>query len=199
MAVQALPVIVGNVEVKGLHWPADILSVNVVQSPPLRPDSPVKDIILMAGVAGFLSGNAMVLEVSCREVMRVIHVKAPSVRFHDVAGEAECGLFGAFHLFRGTEEATQDWQSEQCDEGEDFSVAVRGERGAKNEHEDQAYAQREQKQGERLRRNHADSSPFKPVTTAELKKPPNGAYFAGARERMYATRPVISSALRVFV
>ena len=167
MAVQALPVVIGHVEMNRIHRRAEVLHVDVVQTAPFRADSSIKDVVFVAGKACLLGGNAVVLEVRGWDVFLVVHVQAPAVWFHDVTGETKRRLFGPIHLFRRAQETAQDGQGEQRHERQNFPATVRGERRPKNKQKDEARAQPEQHHDERLRRKHHADSTLPELTSVQ--------------------------------
>ncbi len=98
MTVQAFPVVIRRVEPDWIHRPAQISHIDMLQATPLGADSPVKHEIFTTGIARFLGRNVVVLEVSRRDTVRIVHMEAPSVWLHVVARETESRVLRALHL-----------------------------------------------------------------------------------------------------
>ena len=79
---------------------AEILHVDVVQPVQFGPEPAKHRIVCVAGVAGLVGWDAVILKVRGGKVNRVIHIKAATVRLHDVAGEAERRALGSFEFRR---------------------------------------------------------------------------------------------------
>src|SRR5580658_2196070 len=89
MAVQAFPVVVGLVKADGVHRRSKPVDIDVVQPFHLGMYGAKHGVIGMAGVAGLVRGDSMILEMSSGDIGLVVHVQAPPVGFHDVARKAE--------------------------------------------------------------------------------------------------------------
>ena len=123
VAVQAFAIVVGLVELDifGPGGSAEILDVDVAQASELGAKSSIKAVIGVAGVAGFVGRDAMVLEMGGRNVGRIIHVEAFAVGFHDVAGKAKLRLFGTFYVGGGCHGSAKNRQHTEGNEGEHFT------------------------------------------------------------------------------
>ena len=101
VAVQALAVVEGGVELDvGRLWHfAEVLHINVPQPAKFGVDGAEHSVVRVAGVAGMIAGNKIILKMPGGDVTRIIHVEALAEIVHDVAGEAELRAGGAFHVF----------------------------------------------------------------------------------------------------
>ena len=133
--MKAFAVVIRRVQtdVRGRRWFAQILHVNVTHASPFGTNTSIEHVIGVTRVAGFVGWNAMILEVSRRNVMHVVHIEALSERLHDVAGKAERRGLRALHVRRESDGAAQDWKKKKRDEGEDFSLTRRGEGGTRQQ------------------------------------------------------------------
>jgi len=131
MAMQAFAVIVGTIELDGLGNRSEILHVDVTEAAKLRENRSVHNVVRMAGVASFFAGDAGVLKMRSGHVRRVINMKAPAVRVHHVAREAELRLLGTLHMLRGAHRGHDYRQQKINDERELFAAACGCKRGTK--------------------------------------------------------------------
>jgi hypothetical protein len=120
VAVQALAIVERVVELDRVRDRADILHINVTQAAQLGPNAAVENVIGMAGVAGFIGRNAVVLKVGGGEIVRVVHKETLTIRFHDVAGETKCGRLGAFHVSRESDRSAEEGKEKEGDESKDL-------------------------------------------------------------------------------
>jgi hypothetical protein len=97
----------------------------------------------MARVASFVRRNAMVLEVGCCKIMRIVDGETSSVRLHDVARETEGHLLRTLHVFRKPSRTAEKRKKKKRDEGEDLSFARRRQRRTCEEHDNQNKVQQE--------------------------------------------------------
>jgi hypothetical protein len=72
----------------------------------------------VAGVTRLISGHAVVLIMRCRQPSWIVNVQAAPVGLHNMAGEAECRLLGTLHVVVVTERPSEDWENEECENGE---------------------------------------------------------------------------------
>src|SRR4029077_19822342 len=63
VAVEALAIVVRRVELDGMRDRANVLDINVAQAAQLGPHAAIENVIGMAGVAGLIGRNAVVLKV----------------------------------------------------------------------------------------------------------------------------------------
>jgi len=131
VAMQAFTVVIGVVQLDGFRNGSKILDVNVTEAAKLRENRAIHDVVGMAGVASLVAGDAGVLEMRGWHVRRVINMKAPAVRVHNMAGETEVGLFGALHVFRGAHGGHDYRQQKINDERELLAAACGCKRGTK--------------------------------------------------------------------
>jgi hypothetical protein len=90
-------------------------------------------VIGVAGVAGVISGNKIVLEMRGGNVTGIVHVKAPAKIMHYVAREAKFRAGGTFHMFGVAQSHGHYWQNEKSDEGQNFSATDSRELGASSQ------------------------------------------------------------------
>ena len=123
VAMQAFAIVVGLIELDVFRpWRrAEVLDVNVAQSSELGAKSAVEAVVGVTGVARFVGRNAMVLEMGGRNVGRIIHIEAFTVRLHDMAGKAEFRLLGTFDVSRGCHGSAKNRQHAEGNEGEHFA------------------------------------------------------------------------------
>lgn len=89
----------------GIHRRAEILHINVVQSVQLNAQTAIHRIIRVTGVAGFVGGDAVILEMRGRDIILVVYIQTFAPGRHDVAGKAEAGLLGSLEMFGSAEGA----------------------------------------------------------------------------------------------
>ena len=92
MAMQALAIIEGLVQVDWIHRRSQVLDVNVPKSVELDPDGAVHRVVRVAGVARVVRRNAMVLKMGGWDMLYIVNVEASAVRLHDVTRKAKVGL-----------------------------------------------------------------------------------------------------------
>src|SRR5215468_6836092 len=109
----------------------------MMHPPYLSSDPAIEDIVSVAGVAGFIARDAAILEVGCRQICRIIGIKASAVWLHDVAGEAEAGLFGALHVLCGSKYGGDEGKDKQCQKSEDLAGTSGGNSGRHYQYYDQ--------------------------------------------------------------
>ena len=98
MAVQALRVVVRAVQMDHLGGTAHILHVNVPQALELVLQGTVHGVVRVAGVAGLIRLDEVVLKMLRGDVALIQHVQTLPVGFHAVARNAVCRLFGTLHV-----------------------------------------------------------------------------------------------------
>jgi hypothetical protein len=62
----------------------------------------------MAGIAGFIGRNSMILEMRCGKMGGVVNVKTFSISVHGVTGQAEICTFGTCHFFGNAQQPAKD-------------------------------------------------------------------------------------------
>src|SRR4029079_2361433 len=104
MTMQTLTIIKRDVELDFFRlWDrAEILHVDMRQSPPLVLRPPKHRVVRMTGVTGPIARNAVVLEMRSGQVAPVIDIQTSAVLFHRVAGKAKLSRFGPLHVLRHT-------------------------------------------------------------------------------------------------
>src|ERR1700729_711218 len=81
-----------------IRWRAYVLHVNPLQSLQLVLQRAVDWVVRVAGIAGHVRRNAMILKMLGGNVAGIIHAQALSVRDYRVARNAERRLFGALYV-----------------------------------------------------------------------------------------------------
>jgi hypothetical protein len=123
VAVETFAIVVRLVEldIGGFGRMAEVIHVDVAEAADFRLDGAEHGVVGMAGVAGFVGGNTVVLIVSGGKMKGVVNAKGFAVGLHDVAGETGLGAFGPIHV---SGESHSDREKRQCEEGEeaDFSL-----------------------------------------------------------------------------
>ena len=125
VAVQAFAVVESGVEpdVCGFWDRADVLHINVAQPAEFGVEGAEHGVVGMAGVAGVIAGDKIVLEMRRRNVTGIVHVEASAKVVHDVAGETELCAGGTLHVF-GIAKANRYYrQNEERHEGQNFAAA----------------------------------------------------------------------------
>src|SRR4029077_16901596 len=102
------------------------------QAAELRSERSKHGVVRVAGVAGFVRGHAVILEVRGRKIRCVIDVQALSVGVHDMAGEAERGALGAFHFIVHSGQERKERKKEKHAERKNLSSTADGNRGTHN-------------------------------------------------------------------
>ena len=76
MAVQAFAIVVGLVKLDVFRprRRAEILDVNVAQSPELGAETTVESVVGVAGVTGLVGRNPVILEMRGRNVGRLVYI-----------------------------------------------------------------------------------------------------------------------------
>lgn len=77
----------------------------------------------MAGIAGFIGRNAMILEMRCGNMGRVVHIKTFSIVFHGVTRQAESCTFGTPHFPGNAQQPAKNRQTKHGDKGEYLSAS----------------------------------------------------------------------------
>src|SRR5262245_25005588 len=97
--MQALTNVERMVELYRLLRIADVLDIDMVKPADVSLDATcVKRIIRVAGIASFLTRDAIVLKVRRRYVGSIVHIQTLSMGLHDVAGETELRPFRALNM-----------------------------------------------------------------------------------------------------
>src|SRR5215470_10039508 len=100
VTVQALAVVVGLVEPDffGFGRRPQVVDVHVTEAAELCFESAEHGVIRVAGVAGLVRWDAMILEMRSGEMAWIVNSEAPAVRLHDVTREAESRALRVVHL-----------------------------------------------------------------------------------------------------
>ena len=132
VAVETLAVVEGCVEldVSRLWHLPDVLHINVAQSAKFGVGSTEHGVVRMAGIAGMIARNEIVLKMLGRDVTRVVDVEAAAEIVHNVAGEAELRAGGALHVFRVTQSNRHCGQNEKRRKGQNLAASLSREFGA---------------------------------------------------------------------
>src|SRR3984893_9282314 len=139
VAVQTLAIVERVVETDGLgSWrSAEIVHIHVLEAMHLGAKAAKHRVVGVAGVAGLVGGNAVVLKVGGSQVGGIVHQQALAVWFHLVTGETKLGPFGTIDVIGGAHTGADQREQEQHEEAEYLSTLGRGHAGAKHEHADQ--------------------------------------------------------------
>src|SRR5215831_3791822 len=137
VAVQALAIVKWLVEMKRQFWTAHILSPDVIKSANLGFVVAVHRVVRVAREAGIVARHPIVLKVGRRNPGRVVHIKASTVRFHDVTGQTKLSGLGFFHMAVETGPSTDRRQDKECEESECFSTSASHDSGRCNDYRDQ--------------------------------------------------------------
>ena len=161
VAVQALAVVEGGVElyVSGLRDFAEVLHINMSQPAKFSVDCAKHGVVGVAGVAGMIAGNEIILKMPGWDVARIIHVKALAEIVHDMAGEAELSAGGALHVLGVTEADRHNWQDKESDEGQNFSASYPRKFGASGHQNRQHHSDADEKHFAEHRTYHDDDYP----------------------------------------
>src|ERR1700692_719271 len=124
VTVEALAIVEGRVEldVSRLWDLSEVLHINVAQATKLCVDRTEQGVVRMAGIAGMIAGNEIVLKVPGRDVTRVIDVEAAAEIGHHVAGKAELRARGSLHVFRVAQSNTHYWQNKERHKGQNLAA-----------------------------------------------------------------------------
>jgi hypothetical protein len=141
VAMKALAIVVRRIELDRIRDRADVLDINVAQAAELGPHAAIENVIGMAGVAGFIGGNAVVLKVGGGDMVRVVHIKTLAVLFHDVAGETKRRCLGTFHVRGESDRSAEEGKKKHGDESEDLAFARRSDGGASKKQDNQSDTQ----------------------------------------------------------
>ena len=123
VAMQTFPIVIRMIEMNRIHRRAEILHVNVVQAVEFHAQAAVHRVIGVAGVAGFVGGDAVILKMRASDIVFVIHIQTLPPRGHDVAGQTETCLLGSLEVFRSAEGSAQNRQHAEAHECEHLSFA----------------------------------------------------------------------------
>ena len=89
MAVQAFAIVVSAVKVNGILRGSEPVDIDMVQALKFGVNCAEHRVISVAGIAGRVRVNPVVLEVSGRDIGGIVHVQTLPVRLHDVARETK--------------------------------------------------------------------------------------------------------------
>lgn len=158
MAVQALAIVVGRVEldlVRGRRR-SEILNVNVAQATNLGAKAAIQGVVRVASVTGLIRGNSVVLEVGRRHILRIVDIKTLPVRLHDVARETKRCLLRPFDMSGGRAKRAEYGENEKRKEGEYFAASSGGQGRPNHDECDQSNGDKESsvQQGLRTRQIH---------------------------------------------
>jgi hypothetical protein len=145
--MEALAIVEGSVEldVGGLWDMAEVLHINVAQAAEFGVDGAEHGVVRMAGIAGMIAGNEIVLKMRGWDVAGIIDVEASAKIDHDVAGEAELGAGGTLHVFRVSQPNGQYRQDEERHKGQNLAAARSREFGASGHQDRQCYGDSDEK------------------------------------------------------
>ncbi len=74
MAMQTFTVVIGMVDVDGVHRRSEIVDVDMVQPVQLAADRAIHGVIGVTRIAGFIRWNPVILEMTRWDIGGVVHV-----------------------------------------------------------------------------------------------------------------------------
>jgi hypothetical protein len=98
----------------------------------------------MAGIAGCVWRDEVVLEMLCGDVLRTFQMETFSVTFHAVARDAVCRLLGTLHVKGHARADAEGRKNAQAYKGENLARDSRSDRGAHEKHSGQHNRQHDQ-------------------------------------------------------
>jgi hypothetical protein len=136
VAVQTLAIVerVVKANVLGRGRRAEIVNVDMAEAVHFGSKVAKHGVSGMAGEAGFLGRDAMVLKVGSGQVRGIVDHEAFAIRLHFMTGKTKLGLLGTFNVIVGAHAQADERQQEQNEEGEDLSALGRGQAGSEDEH-----------------------------------------------------------------
>ena len=105
---------------------AEVVDVDVPQTAPLCLNAPIHRVVCVTGVACFVGGHPVILEMRCGKIRRIVHVEALSVGLHDVARQAEFRTLRSLKLIGNAHGPAQNGQAEENEKRQDFATARHG-------------------------------------------------------------------------
>jgi hypothetical protein len=113
--MQAFTVVVGLIELDVFRsWRSfEIVHVDMLQPAELCLRFPKHRLVGVARIASLFGRNAVILEMRCGQMPRIVEKQALPVGFHDVAGQAEFRALGTFQFGREARSQAQDGQDEK--------------------------------------------------------------------------------------
>ena len=126
MAVQALAVVewLMQLDIFRSWFLSKVVNVEMPQSAELCFERSKHGVVGVTCVAGFVSGDAMVLKMGGGKIRGVIHTKALAVGFHDVTRQTKRRALGAFHLAIHSCDKTKNRQEKQHAKRENLSASM---------------------------------------------------------------------------
>src|SRR5262249_39466388 len=102
MAMETLAIVVRLIEfdLRGLRGLSEVIDVKVSQAAYLGFETAEHRVVGVAGVAGFVRRNAVILVVRGRQMKRIIDMQALSIGLHDVTAQAESGALRTIQFSR---------------------------------------------------------------------------------------------------
>ena len=146
MAMETFSIVVGFVQLDILRagFLFKVVNIQMPQATEFGLESSEHRVVGMAGVAGFVGGNAMILKMSGGEVTRIVYPKALPVRFHDVTGQTEGCALRTLHFIVHSGSKTEQWKKEKHAERKNLAARVHRDRGAQNDHASKQGAEQNQ-------------------------------------------------------
>jgi hypothetical protein len=146
--MQAFPVVVGIIEPNGFgRWRfPEIVHIDVLEAVHFGAKAAEHRVVGVAGIAGFVGGNAVVLKVSCGKVGGIIDQQAFAERLHFMTGETKLRSLGAIDVIHGAHPHADKRQQEEDIERQDLSAWGCRHARSKHEYADQYRGDRDQEQ-----------------------------------------------------
>jgi hypothetical protein len=186
VTVQALAIVVGIVESQRRLSLAEVLHIDVPQTPNLGADRSVHDVIGVAGIAGLIARDARILKMGGGDVAGIVNMQAASVRFHDVAGKTKLCVCRPLHMLGGPQGSSHHRKQKQGDKRELLATPAGRDGRPDDDGRDQKDRNRDQQVKQRGRREQ------------DLFSVKITDYFLPAASRIYATSPLISDSFSDF-
>src|SRR5258707_14174974 len=125
VAVQAFSVVEGLVEFDmfGCGWRSQVIHVDMPKPTQLGLDCAEHSVIRVACVASRIGRNPMILKMGGRQVLRIVHIEALAVWFHDVTRKTELSAFCVFQFAGSSNSKAEKRQRKQRQKCHHFSAA----------------------------------------------------------------------------